>query len=166
MDDPRPPNARRHATLAVTVALGLLVGSGLGAAAFGPELARLAVENHGLRQDVRALSAGGIYVDGAPADYPTSLDAATAEGYVATHWGICQEDAGYHYTKTTPDYRGPHLLFASDGAFLGYKFLVPASGTDGPMPDPWTLSRGHPGVPGAHWDLFLFVRDPAGACRR
>lgn len=164
---PSGTDASRRMVLAVTVAVGLLLGSGLGAIAFGPTLAALSVENHDLRQDVRSIARGGLYVDGLRADYPTTLDEARDRGYVATHWGMCQEDVGYHYTRTTPDYRGPHLLFASDGTFLGYKFIVPAGGDGaGPMPDPWTLSRGHPGVPAPHWDLLLFVRGPAGACQR
>lgn len=149
--------------LVVSILIGLLVGSGVGALAFGAEMGKLRVENHALRQELEAMSSAPVFGHKARS-YPATVSAAEAAGYAPVHWGACEPDAGYHYASRRPGDGGPHLLFASDGTFLGYKFVV-----DGHrqlrLPDPWTFHPdGHPGLDWAHWDLYVFVRDPTGAC--
>lgn len=158
----------RVPVLITTVLVGMLVGTGLGMAVVGGELARLRMDNHELRHDNEALRAAGLYEPAGhgvePADLPRTLSRAEAEGYVLTHWGRCVADVGSHYTKTEPGYDGPHLLFDRDGKLLGYKLIQRADGSR-TVPDPWTYSQGHPGLQAPHWDLYVFVRDPTGACR-
>lgn len=149
--------------LVVAISLGLLVGSGVGALAFGAEMTRLRIENHALQEKIEAIRPAPMFGQ-TDRSYPATVSAAEAAGYAPVHWGSCEPDAGYHYDRTKPGEDGPHLLFASDGTFLGYKFLV-----DGhrrlDLPDPWTFHpEGHPGAQWAHWDLYVFVRDPTGAC--
>lgn len=158
----------RGTALVSTVLVGLLVGAGIGTLGLGGQIVQLRMDNYELRQANEDLGAAGLYEPAAsgvqPADLPRTFEEAKADGYVPTYWGRCQPGVGYHYTKPKAGYDGPHLLFGADGTFLGYKFVRPGS-RSADMPGPWTWSAGHPGVRTPHWDLFVFVRDPAGACR-
>lgn len=153
----------QHTGLVVAILIGLLVGSGIGGLAFGAEIVTLRVENHALREELETMKPEPAF--GQPArSYPATVSAAEAAGYAPVHWGTCEPDAGYHYAPRTAGDEGPHLLFGADDTFLGYKFVV-----DGyrrlDLPEPWTFHpQGHEGARWAHWDLYVFVRDPTGAC--
>lgn len=156
---------RDKVAFAVAMMLGLLLGSGLGALAFGGQLAQLRVANHHLQESVESLNPNVAFGSGDEiTTYPTTLEEAKDEGYTPTFFGRCEQDAGYHYTRTNPGYDGPRLLFGADGTFLGYKFQAQAP-QHYDLGDPWQWRGSHPGSPYGHWDLYAFVRDPAGACR-